>query len=171
MNIFGIGGMELVIILVIMLVVAGPQRMIRWAYIMGQYTAKLRRMWEETASYLQKEFDDAGLDVEVPKDIPTRGSINQAVTKQLNKAMTPVTKPIQDTVDEVKKSTSLSTSSTNGRANGVKQATTPAASPSTPSASPANPTSTSTSNATPPANTDFGAWSGSTDAEDKGTPP
>ena len=31
MNLFGIGGMELIIILVIALIVAGPKRMIGWA--------------------------------------------------------------------------------------------------------------------------------------------
>ena len=36
MNIFGLGGAELVVIIVIMLVVAGPTRMVSWAYIKGE---------------------------------------------------------------------------------------------------------------------------------------
>ena len=95
MNIFGIGGAELVIILVIMLIVAGPQRMIRWAYILGQYTSKLQKLWQEAATVLQKEFDEAGVDLEVPKKIPTKGEIRRQVQSAANPLMRPL--------DEVKK--------------------------------------------------------------------
>ena len=80
MEIFGIGGAELVAILIIMLVVAGPKRMIQWAYILGQYTAKVRAMWAETMTYVQKEFDEAGLNVQLPKDVPTRGSFTREIS-------------------------------------------------------------------------------------------
>ena len=63
MEILGIGGAEFIAIFIIMLVVAGPKRMIQWAYVMGKYTAKIRAMWAESMTYLQKEFDAAGLDV------------------------------------------------------------------------------------------------------------
>ena len=36
MDILGIGGGELVLIVLVMLVVAGPKRMIQWAYIAGK---------------------------------------------------------------------------------------------------------------------------------------
>ncbi len=39
MNLLGVGVPELVVIFVIMLVFAGPKRMVRWAYVLGQYTA------------------------------------------------------------------------------------------------------------------------------------
>lgn len=97
MNVFGVGGMELVFILLIMLVVAGPKRMIRWAYILGQYTARLRRMWEETVDYLQKEIDEAGVDVKLPKEPPTRANLNRAISD----AMKPITAPVQEALDEV----------------------------------------------------------------------
>jgi Sec-independent protein translocase protein TatA len=100
MEIFGVGGAELIAILIIMLIVAGPKRMIQWAYILGQYTAKARRMWSETMTYVQKEFEQAGLNVELPKEVPTRGSLTREVSKQVEKAMSPVTKPIQDTINE-----------------------------------------------------------------------
>jgi Sec-independent protein translocase protein TatA len=150
MNIFGVGGMELALILVIMLVVAGPKRMIRWAYIVGQYTAKMRAMWDETVSYLQKEFDEAGLDVEVPKQPPTRASLN----KSLNQALSPVTKPIQESLDEVNKTAGAlrTPTATNGRA-AAPAATAVKAPPQTPPADPAS---------------DLGTWSGGSAKPDTG---
>lgn len=98
MELFGIGSAELVAILIIMVVVAGPKRMIRWAYILGQYTAKARAMWAETMAKVQKEFDDAGMDVKVPTKIPTRMSLSG----QVNKALSGVTLPMQNTLNEIK---------------------------------------------------------------------
>jgi|FLYN01.1.fsa_nt_gi Sec-independent protein translocase protein TatA len=97
MNILGLGDLELLAILVIMLVVLGPRGMARWAYTVGQYTAKMRRMWSEAMLLLQREFKDAGIDVNLPKEVPTRRTLN----KQVNKALSSVTRPVQDTLDEV----------------------------------------------------------------------
>ncbi len=99
MDILGIGGWELVAILLIMLIVAGPKRMISWSYTLGKYVSQLRRMWSETAQVIQKEFDDAGVDVKVPTNIPTRGDLN----RELGRALTPVTKPFQESLDATKK--------------------------------------------------------------------
>lgn len=102
MEIFGVGGAELVAILIIMLVVAGPKRMIQWAYVLGQYMAKARTMWAETMTYMQKELNEAGMDVELPKEIPTRASLNSEISKQVQKAVSPISKPLQDTLDAAK---------------------------------------------------------------------
>ena len=102
MEIFGVGGAELAAILIIMLIVAGPKRMIQWAYILGQYTAKARAMWAETMNYVQKEINDAGIDVELPKNIPTRSSLNTEINKQVQKAVSPISKPFQETLDAAK---------------------------------------------------------------------
>lgn len=99
MDILGIGGWELVAILLIMLIVAGPKRMISWSYTLGKYVSQLRKMWSETAQVIQKEFDDAGVDVKVPTNIPTRGDLNREVAR----ALTPVTKPFQESLDATKK--------------------------------------------------------------------
>jgi Sec-independent protein translocase protein TatA len=99
MDILGVGGWELVAILLIMLIVAGPKRMISWSYTLGKYVSQLRRMWADTAQMLQKELDDAGVDVQVPKDIPTRGDLN----RELGRALTPVTKPFQETMNAAQK--------------------------------------------------------------------
>ncbi len=79
MNVFGIGGWELVLVLLIMLIVAGPKRMAQWAYTLGTWTAKLRVMWEEVAESLQKELDESGVNVEVPRTPPTRQSIQRSI--------------------------------------------------------------------------------------------
>jgi Sec-independent protein translocase protein TatA len=102
MEIFGVGGAEVVAILIIMLIVAGPKRMIQWAYVLGQYTSKARAMWAETMGYVQKELNEAGMDIELPKDIPTRASLNSEISKQVQKAVAPISKPLQDTLDAAK---------------------------------------------------------------------
>lgn len=105
MNFFGIGGWELVFFLLIALIVAGPRRMIQWAYTAGVYLAKFRRIWAETMTLIEKEFKQAGVDIEVPKELPTgRGAVRQ----QINKAFKPITQPIEDTVGEVNANLRLS---------------------------------------------------------------
>ncbi len=86
MNILGIGPAELIVILVIMFVVAGPKRMIAWAYILGQYVAKFRAYFDETMRAVRKEFEDAQIDL--PKNMPIvpgkRFDILQEANKLIN---------------------------------------------------------------------------------------
>lgn len=98
MNVFGVGAWELVAILLIMLVFAGPKRMIHWSYVLGKHVAKFRKIWSETVDLVQKEFDDAGLDIKLPKEPPTRKGLNKSLTE----AVKPMTKPLEDSVAEVK---------------------------------------------------------------------
>lgn len=99
MNVFGVGAWELVAILLIMLVFVGPKRMIHWSYVLGQHVAKFRKIWSETVDLVQKEFDEAGVDIKLPKEPPTRKNLNKSLTD----AVKPMTKPVQDSLDEVKK--------------------------------------------------------------------
>lgn len=147
MEFLGIGGAELVAILIIMLVVAGPKRMIQWAYVLGQYTAKARAMWAETMSYVQKELNEAGMDVELPKEIPTRGSLNREISKQVNKAVAPISKPLQETIDATK-----------GDVQQIKKDATITDKPPAKAAASTTPTPTAT---TPSSNgkSDLGTWS------------
>lgn len=96
MNIFGIGGAELVLILLIALVVAGPKRMIEWAYHLGRWAAKLHQMWSQMMDVVQQEVDAAGLDVKLPKDLPTRQSLSQT----MNQVAKTFTDPLRQTLDE-----------------------------------------------------------------------
>ena len=99
MNFLGVGAWELVAILLIMLVFAGPKRMIHWSYVLGQHVAKFRKIWSETVDIVQKEFDEAGVGIQLPKEPPTRANLNKTITA----AAAPLTKPVQDSLDEVKK--------------------------------------------------------------------
>jgi Sec-independent protein translocase protein TatA len=118
MNILGVGGWELLAILLIMLLVAGPKRMIHWAYILGQYVSKFRTMWAETVDVIQKEFDDAGVDIKIPKEPPTRGSLNQHAGKALETFARPVKEVMDEATGEVKQITNV-TSATASTANAV----------------------------------------------------
>jgi len=100
MEIFGVGGAEMVAILVIMLVVAGPKRMVQWAYVLGRYVAKGRAMWEEVMAGVQKEIDDAGLDVQLPKTMPTRATLNN-LANPMNNVWANITAPVQDVMNDV----------------------------------------------------------------------
>lgn len=120
MNILGVGGWELLAILLIMLMVAGPKRMIHWSYILGQYIAKFRRMWAETVDVIQKEFDDAGVDIKVPRDLPTRRNLRQSIDEQVTRQFSEVTAPVKQTmadvtaeVDEIRNVTASTAQQTN----------------------------------------------------------
>lgn len=98
MNILGIGGPELILILLLMLIIAGPKRMLQWSYVMGKWVAKFRVMWSQTVDMVQKEFDAAGVDVKLPKTPPTRKSL----TKMVEDAVAPANDPLRKTLDDVK---------------------------------------------------------------------
>ncbi|GAB4508415.1 MAG: hypothetical protein OHK0046_00720 [Anaerolineae bacterium] len=97
MNILGIGGWELAVIFIIMLIVAGPKRMIHWSYILGRYLGQLRILWRQMVDVVQQEFDASGVDVKLPKDIPTRSSVN----KMARDALRPVQEPLEQALREV----------------------------------------------------------------------
>lgn len=177
MDILGVGGWELVAIILIMLVVAGPKRMISWSYTLGKYVAQLRHMWAETAEMLQKEFDEAGVDVHVPKDIPTRATLNQ----EIGRALTPVTKPFQESLDATKReleSTQKAVSSATKfdvpplMKPNTPPVSTPAAKPVTPAApeTPAvdsAPVAPQETPATTSSNGKYGTWSQPSDKKDE----
>lgn len=81
MEIFGIGGFEVALVIIIALVVAGPGRMAVWARTLGRWVSKMRQLWSVTAAQLQRELDDAGVDFKVPRDIPTRKAIVQELSR------------------------------------------------------------------------------------------
>jgi sec-independent protein translocase protein TatB len=67
MNFLGIGPGEILVIFVIMLVVAGPKRMIEWAYHIGRYTSKMRAMFQEAMDAFNRELNVS----ELTKDLPS----------------------------------------------------------------------------------------------------
>jgi Sec-independent protein translocase protein TatA len=152
MDIFGIGGWELVAILLIMLVVAGPKRMIHWAYILGTYVAKMRTMWSEAVGVLQKEFDEAGVDIKLPKEPPTRGQW----TRMASDALKPVSEPLKAVQNEVRGELERAQEALTITTNGSGQKTSP----------------NTAASADPPKTGDLGTWSqspGERDQSDFGT--
>jgi Sec-independent protein translocase protein TatA len=101
-NIFGVGGAELVVIFVIMLVVAGPKRMIRWAYVLGQYVGKLRKLWGEVVDMMQDEADAAGLGIKIPKDLPTKQGLTKLVADAVKPYSDELNKPVKELQDSLR---------------------------------------------------------------------
>jgi Sec-independent protein translocase protein TatA len=99
MNFLGMGPAELVLLLVMALIIAGPKRMIAWMYVLGRWTSKAKAMWLEAVDAIQREINEAGLDVQVPRELPTRGNLN----RMARDALKPMTKGLEKEIDEVKK--------------------------------------------------------------------
>lgn len=174
MNIFGVGGAELVLIIVIMLVVAGPKRMIRWMYILGQWVGRFRVMWSQVVDVMEKEMRDAGMDVDLPRDIPNRGNLNQwanqlvkpyadELEQEFNEAAKPVREIMKETnavMKDADKSVKDSTAGMGSWAakNGTVKPTKQTATSDAPQ--PATPTNLNGNGSAASANeSNFGAWS------------
>ncbi|MEM6527494.1 MAG: hypothetical protein AAF653_04325 [Chloroflexota bacterium] len=181
MNIFGIGGWELALVVIIMLVVAGPKRMAQWAYTLGRWTSKLRVMWEEVADVLQKELDESGIDVEVPRTPPTRDSIQRSLQqygkqvmeeagnpeeelRKIKEDIEGVTRDLNKEMDDVNKDVKAATAAP--KKNGTTASTPPSSTQPLPEPTPepeaapvenSNGTGDTTNNDKP---SNFGTWGG-----------
>ncbi len=110
MNIFGIGTSELILIFLLMLMVAGPKRMIAWAYVAGTYVAKLRKLWQEASAVIKKELAEAGVEPEVVDTLEkwanptTRPKVSplDSLVSEMKKPLDEALKPVQSTLNEVK---------------------------------------------------------------------
>lgn len=175
MEIFGIGGFEVALIIIIALVVAGPQRMAAWARTMGRWVAKMRQMWSLTAAQLQRELDEAGVDFKVPREIPTRRAIVQELSR--SSTVSELRKPIDEIQSALKEGQSAvsdvtstlrgvggelqaANSELRGDAPAVKRGT-PSEPPKPPRFKPARPaTMTPNPPAAAPSSEGFGTWGG-----------
>lgn len=100
MEIFGVGTVELLAIFIIMVIFLGPKRMIQGAYHMGRYIARFRQMWAETMDYVEAELKQAGVEVELPRDVPTRGTVNKQVMETAQRLTAPMVAPVKEVLDE-----------------------------------------------------------------------
>ncbi len=101
MEFLGIGGWEIVAILLIMLIFAGPKRMLQWSYTLGKWVAVARNMWAQTAQQLEHELHESGVDIEVPREIPTKQSLNASISKYVSGAANPIIEPVKDVQREL----------------------------------------------------------------------
>lgn len=101
MEFLGIGGWEIVAILLVMLIFAGPKRMLQWSYTLGKWVGVARGMWAQTAQQLEHELHESGVDIEVPRDLPTRQSLNASISKYVSNAAKPVVEPVKDVQREL----------------------------------------------------------------------
>jgi len=99
MNFFGLGAPEFAVVLIIALIIAGPKRMVQWMYVLGHWTAKARSMWGEAVDALQRELNESGVDVKLPREMPTRGSLS----RMAQDVMKPLSEPVKDAIQDVKK--------------------------------------------------------------------
>ncbi len=58
MELFGVGAMEIVVIALLMIIVAGPKRSAEWARQAGEYVREIRIMWQRMMQELRNEMGD-----------------------------------------------------------------------------------------------------------------
>ncbi|MBX3065655.1 MAG: hypothetical protein U0528_02890 [Anaerolineae bacterium] len=80
-NILGVGVPEMILIFLLMITIAGPKRMIKWAYELGKYTAKFRAMFQETMDAFKREIDASDLDLS--KEVKELGKLASSVSTPL----------------------------------------------------------------------------------------
>lgn len=103
MSILGMGIWEMLIIVVITLIVAGPQRMLRWAYLTGRFFGQVRIMWSRIMDSMQDEFDRSGIDVKLPKDITDRRGMRKFASDALRPLREPMNEAMKEYYDEARK--------------------------------------------------------------------
>src|SRR5205823_1995996 len=113
MNILGVGPAEVIVIFILMLIVAGPKRMIEWAYHIGRYTAQARAMFQETMNAIQKELSESGIDVNKDLASVTKSfDIVSEAAKVINSDVSSATTSISSTPTPTSTSTTASTPTT-----------------------------------------------------------
>ncbi len=163
MNILGVGGEEFVIIIVIMLVVAGPKRMVQWMYILGTYVAKFRRMWEETVDVLQDEFDSAGVGIQLPREVPTRANLKREAAKAMSGITGPMQEALKDVnteVNQIKTVTKDTAQAANSTVKAANASINTAAKPTNGRSNQAVMSRVNKPQSKPKAQTNFGTWAG-----------
>lgn len=58
-NILGMGLPEMLVIGVLLMAVAGPKRMVRWAYMLGRYLSQIRAYADEAMGAMKREIEAA----------------------------------------------------------------------------------------------------------------
>lgn len=142
MSIFGIGIWEIVMIMLIALIVAGPRRLLNWAYVTGRFFAQMRGLWDRTVTAMQKEIDSAGVDFKLPKDPTDRRAMRRLAEDAVRPLREPMEKAMRDYETERRGIQNQLTAGDEGEADAHPQPAKKTTPPPTPSRS-----------------SDFGTWS------------
>lgn len=132
--------------------------MLQWAYYAGRMMGQLRVMWRDVMKTVQAELDEAGVDIQLPKDLNRQeiarsaSQIVKPFTEQVEKAAKEYQSEVKKIEDEYKRE--------------VRQLDTQIeAATQTPQASESNAnTEPDSSQSTTLRNNGFGTWSGQNDS-------
>ena len=58
MELFGVGAMEILVVALLLLIVAGPKRSAEWAREAGRYVSQMRLMWQRMMQDLRNEMGE-----------------------------------------------------------------------------------------------------------------
>lgn len=113
-NLFGIGPMELIFVLIIALVVMGPERLPQVAREMAKMMAQVREIYTELMGTLTKEFGDMEELKEIQRDLNSlRDPLNLnkfGKTPSKSSAKAPSSTPKRSTAEQVAQSSAAATS-------------------------------------------------------------
>ena len=84
MNIFGVGGWELILVGILAILVFGPERMARYAFQFGRWTRKFSVIWQESIGTLRSQLEEEiGYDVNDEDIAMLKNLRNLDIKKQL----------------------------------------------------------------------------------------
>lgn len=110
MNSFGgIGGWEFVLLVIIVMIVLGPERMVKHAFQAGKWARHFRRFWKESAGVLKEQLHDLETDARDGIDLPNMEDI-----KDLDAEL----RSVDPNPDQAKNETQGSDSSQTARSSG-----------------------------------------------------
>ncbi len=151
MSLFGVGILELILVLMIALVVAGPKRLLHWAYLSGRFIAQMRTMWGKVVEAMQNEFDESGVDFKLPKDPTNRQEMQRFRQDVLRPLREPIHQAMRDYEEEQR--------AIKGEIQASAQPATPAQAYTPPQDTAKNATDTPQSPPSKNGRTDYGTWS------------
>ena len=77
----GIGGWELVLVAVIVMVVLGPERMIKHAFQVGLWARQFSRYWKEGTSAFRQELRNLESEAQISEDLPNLDEIKNLASE------------------------------------------------------------------------------------------
>jgi Sec-independent protein translocase protein TatA len=90
-GIFGVGISEIIIVLVILFVVGGPENTVKWARELGRWVRKARLMWADVVKELESDLGEDGKELldaarELGQGVKDIRTMQPAARKMLSEA-------------------------------------------------------------------------------------